>query len=260
MEDRPNYLKKFVCKICEIEFYSIPELMSHTNEDHPDQPLVSESEIKIMYECQYCEFKSKFQSTLWRHVKALHAEQCNFACTECGQSFLTKRFLTIHINKNHDPTKVYSCQQCDFKSENRHYVYRHVKGVHLKERNHLCTDCGKGFSNNAILMRHIRNVHLGQKDFLCDRCDRAFTDKRILDRHLATRHADDVIEKQGRFQCHLCDEFRTDYQRSLKRHITTVHGGNEKFDSENDVKFPLDVVLNTDEDHNADVNNESLLE
>jgi hypothetical protein len=26
------------------------------------------------------------------------------------------------------------------------------------------------------------------------------------------------------------------------------------------VKFPLDVVLNTDEDHNADVNNESLLE
>ena len=115
-----------------------------------------------LYECLQCTYKSKWFSTIRRHV-ATHGER-NISCYFCDAKFCTDHSLTIHMS-----------------------------GVHrLRNAECNCGCCGMPFTTTGLLRDHLRKVHGHQSEngnnYKCGKCSDVFQESIQLQVHWANQH------------------------------------------------------------------------
>ena len=114
------------------------------------------------YPCSYCEFTSKYNKCVRRHVKTRHEKRKDHKCSICGHGFTSKQGLSYHIKGVHEKVADLECRYCDMKFSRPSNLSKHVKEVHKRIRDYECTLCSKIFSRIESLKRHIEHIH--QKD------------------------------------------------------------------------------------------------
>ncbi|XP_008181121.1 zinc finger protein 888-like [Acyrthosiphon pisum] len=79
-----------------------------------------------------------------------------YTCNMCGQMFLYKCWLGIHIASHMDPIHV--CKDCDRVFNRKDNLKRHIRTVHEKVK-HKCDICDAKFSTTHAKTRHINWIH-----------------------------------------------------------------------------------------------------
>ena len=82
--------KKFsVCKICQKQCRGFRGLVDHMHKDHPDfKP----------WQCGYCEERTAFVKTLYRHLKQAH-DVSEHPCPKCGKVYSRAQSMLHHVNQ-----------------------------------------------------------------------------------------------------------------------------------------------------------------
>ncbi|XP_055532991.1 zinc finger protein 675-like [Wyeomyia smithii] len=84
--------------------------------------------------CGQCNYLTKKQSLLRRHMITHHQEERPFYCEKCGSTFKHKRALTVHIGIKHGIEKHnYKCNFCDRTFASSTNFYTHRKNRHPDE-------------------------------------------------------------------------------------------------------------------------------
>ena len=58
--------------------------------------------VQGLWQCTDCDYKTKYSTTLTRHVEAKHLETSGFQCTICQQFCPTRNALMPHQYRRHD--------------------------------------------------------------------------------------------------------------------------------------------------------------
>ena len=58
--------------------------------------------VEGLWQCTDCDYKTKYSTTLTRHVEAKHLETSGFQCTICQQFCPTRNALMSHQYRKHD--------------------------------------------------------------------------------------------------------------------------------------------------------------
>ena len=111
------------------------------------------------YPCSYCEFTSKYKSSISSHIKAVHEHRKNFKCSMCDYAAYRRFNLSQHTKAVHEKIKDIACEQCDFKCSQKEKLTRHVNAVHKGIREYECNLCGLRFSRNDELKKHVARIH-----------------------------------------------------------------------------------------------------
>ncbi|KAG7164235.1 Zinc finger protein 91-like 3, partial [Homarus americanus] len=143
---------------------------------------------------------------------AVHSDEKNYACTECGKIFGSNEYLQTHDCWEED------MDQKDIKSA----LLTHMD-VHTGEKKYKCEECGKSYYRKGSLTEHML-VHTGDNNFNCEECGKTYSSKVTLNRHMV------VHTGEKKFKCDDCDK---SYYResSLKEHMI-IHTGEKNFKCE----------------------------
>ena len=126
-----------------------------------------------------------------------------YKCEKCDKEFLTKGYLSVHMENVHEGLKRFKCDSCGKSFSQSGELRRHVAKMHDGEK-FKCEleNCGKEYTSRVELKTHIRIIHGYQ--FKCDECEREYLDTHELNRH--------------KFKDHKTDEYGIG--NNLKKHIT----------------------------------------
>jgi hypothetical protein len=119
-----------------------------------------------VFECHYCDYKTKLQSTFNMHLAIKHCDSRPHACKECDESFYTSTLLRQHVNSIHKVADV-KCPQCTsvFKTKaimQTHYARFHMKREDLiedpdyKTNNAFCKSCETMYPKNGIMYHVVK--------------------------------------------------------------------------------------------------------
>lgn len=137
--------KKYVCKLCEMQFTCKRKIYKH---------LSTECHSHLLpFECKSCKVMLQNSNELEEHVKLHKKDYTSFFCEFCGQGFKNASILKYH------------------------------KRIHTREIVCKCPICDKEFVRNSTLQLHIK-VHLNEKPFKCDMCEKSFRENHILQAHI----------------------------------------------------------------------------
>ncbi|RXM92079.1 Zinc finger protein 253 [Acipenser ruthenus] len=130
------------------------------------------------YECTECQQSFETRRTFNLHKKSTH--QAEFICSECGETFGKISALQKH-QRIHAAEKPYPCPECGKNFRHSRALKRHVE-IHRRVRRYPCNDCSKSFSRPDSLETH-KLVHSGTKQHRCPECAKGFSDPGNLRRH-----------------------------------------------------------------------------
>lgn len=82
-----------------------------------------------------------------------------YPCERCGQSFVWRSRLTMHIDSVHEGKKAFSCGKCDKSFSFKSNLKRHIGLVHGVAKKFSCGQCGKIFSQKYTLNVHVVCAH-----------------------------------------------------------------------------------------------------
>lgn len=143
----PTHKRKvFACDICGNSFTTARYLEIH----------VANHKEKKSLSCKFCSEEFDNRNDLIKHSQA-HDKP--YLCTLCGQRFLRKDYLRVHMRR-HTGFKPYKCRFCSKAFPRGTDLTIHEK-YHTNEKNHLCNTCGKGFTRAYNLIIHSR-THTGE--------------------------------------------------------------------------------------------------
>ena len=184
-------------------------------------------------------------------------KQSENICTTCSKKFNSKKAKNDHIRNVHS-TKL-PCKLCPKEFSMKSNLQRHIYTVHMKApAQHKCEFCIKCFHNNQNLRNHQEICKNNSKNKpkskpkktkqyktgYCGICKVTFSRIAKLKKHNEKQHTlknrngdfmlvDRVLSKKSvnivkKNICYLCSVLRSFYSKfTLKRHIKTVHGGQE---------------------------------
>jgi len=89
-------VNEYKCMDCNLSFARNDSLKKHAR--HHQNP--SNSNVKIFH-CEMCNYKALTKYSVDVHMRTKHSSESPYKCTECGESFPVKRYLSIHFSKNH---------------------------------------------------------------------------------------------------------------------------------------------------------------
>ncbi|XP_031632788.1 zinc finger protein 135-like [Contarinia nasturtii] len=196
------------------------------------------------HECPMCEYSSSTKSNLKRHI-VTHTGEKPFSCTLCPKRFNRKHRLQYHM-KTHVNEFLFSCSNClqGFSTSNeqmeheadckvkryecfsckkystlhKHCLKRHMQ-MHNDERLFQCNDCSKEFKWAESLKRHTMRIHINPRPlkFKCSIFFRNFNQQ-------AERGDHEGHCKRRGYQCHVCQQFKSNDLSSLRIHLRTHTG------------------------------------
>lgn len=111
-------------------------------------------------------------------------------CDQCGKTFISKQYLSKHIQIIHNKISKYSCVDCDKRFVGPKKLQNHINFVHNKlpkPRIFDCSVCHKKFSSKQVLKNHM-NCHTGNRPYACELCDATFTQSGTLYKHKQLVH------------------------------------------------------------------------
>ncbi|XP_073966828.1 uncharacterized protein isoform X4 [Choristoneura fumiferana] len=147
-----------------------------------------------VYSCPQCGKVYNARSGLLAHTASVHRAAAAAAyCAPCRTHFRTRHNLRHHLNTHSrhasDTDKKFACSVCGERFLTKTRLRDHVDWDHLKNGKHKCDECGKVFKNSVGLKRHLSYVHEKKRpprDKICDYCGRGFTTLAILRAHIRT--------------------------------------------------------------------------
>ncbi|XP_037797729.1 zinc finger protein 62 homolog [Penaeus monodon] len=175
---------------------------------------------------------------LWYHQEIAHTEgkgraktafkDRTYACEECGETFLFKYKLKMHINSKHlndagQNANDFTCGECGCKLGSLPGLTFHMRKHHNKSltyrktTEYLCSDCGFMAPSNKKLREH-QEAHCGSSTkpkVQCEICGKTVL-KVSLKMHKVKMHS------EFKEQCDRCGE-RYATKTDLLRHINVVH-------------------------------------
>lgn len=139
----------FTCHQCKRQFRHRNSLRKHE----------SSCRQKPRFECPYCEYRSKRDSNIHRHIRALHPDRQVWAidlraketavppnpikmeevahhlptiytCDQCLSEYKSRRSFLRHINHECGRGPKYGCPYCEFRSKQSQNVCAHIRGRH----------------------------------------------------------------------------------------------------------------------------------
>lgn len=268
---------RWKCEHCSKELKTKSILKNHILNKH-----ANEDEIH-WFECAHCPFKTKHKKVLETHILAIHTENSKISkWYECDQCNYVSKFsgqLLNHKNSTHNKN-LYRCDQCDFGSKHevalkRHKIYRHTPPEDIqwldceqceyrtqykhhfkkhKEVKHTssdqmqwyeCAQCGFKTVHKEALIRHMKYKHTSANDLKwhqCKNCDYKGKILADLNKHISSQHSNSWYEcadckyksrvkgalvqhirlrhrpHKKRFSCDLCD-YKTHKKQYLTKHV-----------------------------------------
>lgn len=225
--------QKFKCDICNKNFDDIASLKLHANEHKEKEN--KENLGTVVYNCNYCSYKSTNKSTLQSHTSRKHSlnrksrvnttknggNPVELSCDVCDFKCPNKRRLKEHLERRHADDYKYECNECGKKFKVKGDMRLHVRFKH-KEGPIVCDVCGKTCSNSNSLYVHQKWAHFKPK-FECEICHRRMVSQENLDQHILLQH-----ERRESFVCEECGKSFNENHR-LKQHMMT-HTGDRPYD------------------------------
>ena len=169
---------------------TLPQEQEHQlNNDDMNQVLRN-----FPHKCNQCNFSTKSERNLKRHVKAAHLKNCPYSCKYCYYSCRSKQRIEMHVNEVHLKIKPFFCQYCDKSFSRKPDAKRHIESIHFQKK-HFCSYCEKAFSQKTAVNRHIKEKHLNRGhhknhvcNLCCNLCRISFIHKSHLTQHISELH------------------------------------------------------------------------
>ena len=226
-----NAKKAHKCDVCDKNFHSKKELISHFDSQHDD--------LK-RFKCNQCQEKFGTSKQLKSHGKLHHEEiknelkdgqalKCHL-CNYMDSRFISLQELQAHIFINHElmknilkTDKGYKCDRCDKYFNAKRNLKMHIYNIHEGRKDYKCEHCGKSFGRAQSKRQHVQIIHEGKADFKCDLCNAgAFYSTGKLKQHVEIVH-----EGRKDYTCELCElSFSTPVR--LKTHKFKDHNEGQK--------------------------------
>jgi hypothetical protein len=161
---------------------------SNNGHNRPPVPLpprkpqsIQKKSSQINLKCPYdtCDYSSKLQGNLNKHVATVHEGKRPFVCEKCGYRFAERSKLKKHIKSFHE-----------------NLTAPVPDSVHKKIRPFKCTQCNASFGKKAHLNNHVKTVHEGQREFACSLCSASFGKRHKLLIHVKEVHREETNRHQ----------------------------------------------------------------
>lgn len=208
-----NKRRQYSCNLCGNSFTTARYLEVH---------IANHNEKKEL-KCKFCSEVFDNRNDLIKHGQTHNKP---YLCTLCGQRFLRKDYLRVHMRR-HTGFKPFKCRFCEKAFPRSTDLTIHEK-YHTNEKTHLCNICGKGFARSYNLQIHSR-THTGVKPYACTYCVKTFAQKPDLNTHIR-RHTGELL------RCEICNQgFLRRYM--LTKHQRQVHNLDIKTESHRVQKF-----------------------
>ncbi|OQR70675.1 protein hunchback-like [Tropilaelaps mercedesae] len=212
---------KHRCNLCGFECDNAAEYEQHLN-THFD------------HRCPYCDYTSKTEGRLKRHVKDFHeapptAEGLPTASfvsstgpgsqhSESDDSSSQPNPVGTGVGASCGGTsagqqkpRISKCKACGFVAETKTEFWEHSK-MHIKQGKMLeCPQCPFVTEYKHHLEYHLRN-HFGSKPFKCAKCNYSCVNKSMLNSHMKSH------SNVYQYRCEDCN-YATKYCHSLKLHL-----------------------------------------
>ncbi|CAG9133796.1 unnamed protein product [Plutella xylostella] len=142
-------------------------------------------------------------------IHGLNSQQCinskpwgpqkdkKFFCDICGKGFISKSYLTFHIQTKHLNTKINECKKCGKTFASKSGLRMHMI-KHTRIRNFKCKICSKKFVTKPALVYHMR-IHTGERPYPCNYCEKRFLSTSRRAEHVRYNHMAPTM------QCDICD-------------------------------------------------------
>jgi hypothetical protein len=146
------------------------------------------------HKCNQCNFCTKSESNLKRHVKAAHLKKCPYSCKYCYYCCTSRQRIESHVNAVHLKIKPFFCQYCDKSFSQKQHARIHIESIHFQKK-HCCNYCEKAFTQKTTVNKHIKEKHLNRGhhkrhvcNLCCNLCRISFLHKSHLTQHIVEIH------------------------------------------------------------------------
>ena len=143
--------------------------------------------------CSECDYRTKYSTTLTRHVEAKHMQTSGFECSICQQFCPTRNSLMSHQYRKHDVRYAQSwsinlfesphadtiedlnilvenimfknddgcwqCKECQYNSRKISHMQNHIEAKHVSTSGFSCLICHKHCPTRHAMMNHKSRYH-----------------------------------------------------------------------------------------------------
>ena len=204
--------KRKTCDICKKEFLDTKSLAKHLTLKHCEVT----PEGKTI--CVYCpSIQKRKHRDIKSHIMAVHFNEPEHACEECGKVFTELALLKHHVKIQHLKERPYQCDKCTRSFVTRGGLKNHIVVNHEEQKPIPCDACGKCFNNEVHLKAHQAQMHKSERiQFMCPDCGRSFVQKESFTVHCLTEHA--TVKEQAKNKV-VCQHPGCGYSSFLKRNV-----------------------------------------
>jgi hypothetical protein len=165
----------WICELCAKEFKTKRNLNVHMN--------IHEANASV--QCHECEKQFKYKAILDSHISKMHRNMPS-SKTLKPKMYKPKKFkITKESEKLEESLNCHICFKSFMTSR---YLKVHMANIHENFNVSECDMCGKQFNYKRLLMCHMKNVHENTQ-IQCSHCQKSCTNYNALKKHIAHNHS-----------------------------------------------------------------------